>query len=187
MLIILFSSATKIDVVNMEDRTADVLGISAVIINDLKQRRQRDYDFDWNRVLQTNGDTGIKLQYTHCRLNSLMEKQGQEITAKYTDHEMLKYKSFDQVATDPDAKHLVTVMDQFDSTIDSATESLEACVLVSYLFNLCNASSKALKRVSVKNESNEELKEEKLILFRKTQLVLRQGMEILGLQPLDRM
>lgn len=170
----------------MEDHTADVLGMSAVIINDLKQRRQRDYDFDWNRALQTNGDTGIKMQYTHCRLHSLMEKHGDQIK-HLSEADILNYTSLAQVSADPDAKHLITVIDQFGVTIESTTITLEACVLVNYLFSLCNAGSKALKRVSVKNESCDELRQQKLILFKKTQLVLRQGMEILGLQPLKRM
>lgn len=170
----------------MEDDTADVLGISAVIVNDLKQRRQRDYDFDWNRALQSNGDTGIKMQYTHCRLQSLMEKQGDQIDS-LSDDQVLQYSSFPAVATDPDAKHLITVLDQFEATIQSTTTSLEACVLVNYLFALCNASSKALKRVSVKNETNDDLRKEKLILFKKTQLVLRLGMQILGMKPLNKM
>lgn len=171
---------------NLEDDTADCLGISAVIINDLKQRRQRDYDFDWNKVLQTNGDTGIKLQYTHCRLNSLMEKQGAQI-AGMSHADVLQFTSFDRLTSDQDAKHLIQTINQFQRTIQSASVTLEACVLVNYLFALCNAVSKALKRVSVKNEADEELRKEKLILYKKSQLVLNVGMRILGLKPLDKM
>lgn len=185
-LTISFRLATKIDTVNMEDETADQLGISAVIINDLKQRRQRDYDFDWDRVLQTNGDTGIKMQYTHCRLTSLMEKQGDQI-GSLSDEEILGYKKFVLIAMDVDVKELINVLDRFDGVIESTTATLEACILVNYLFVLCNACSKALKRVSVKNESSDELRREKLILFKRSQLVLRQGMRILGLQPLNKM
>jgi arginyl-tRNA synthetase len=45
----LFISATRLD---QNADTADVLAVSAVVVNDLKQRRQRDYDFDWDRALQ---------------------------------------------------------------------------------------------------------------------------------------
>lgn len=181
-----FLSATKIDTVNMNDETADQLGISAVIINDLKQRRQRDYDFDWDRVLQTNGDTGIKMQYTHCRLNSLMEKQGDQI-GSLSDEEILSFKAFDLIAMDADVMQLINVLDRFDGAIESTTATFEACILVNYLFALCNACSKALKRVPVKTEANDEIRREKLILFKKSQFVLRQGMLILGLRPLNKM
>lgn len=177
---------TKVDLINVEDQTADILGISAVIVNDLKQRRQRDYDFDWDRILQVNGDTGIKLQYTHCRLTSLLEKQGSPIVS-IPDSKILSYSSFDLVKSETDAQTLVQELENFEAVIDDTVATLEACVLVKYLFGLCNATSKALKRINVRNETNVELKNEKLILFRKSKLVLSQGMQILGLKPLDRM
>jgi arginyl-tRNA synthetase len=50
----IFFAATKIDLSNDNDEIADILGISAVIINDLKQRRHRDYIFDWGKALQVS-------------------------------------------------------------------------------------------------------------------------------------
>lgn len=170
----------------MDDGVADALGISAVIVNDLKQRRQRDYDFDWERALQVTGDSGIKLQYTHCRLNSLMGKQGEPI-ANATDDMVLRYNSFGRLQEEADARHLVGEIDRFQAVIESAAVTLEACILVNYLFGLCNGTSKALKRLPVKLETCDERRREKLMLFKKAQLVLRQGMLILGLRPLDKM
>jgi arginyl-tRNA synthetase len=45
-------AATKVFLGENNERTADILGTSAVIISDLKQRRKRSYEFDWNRALQ---------------------------------------------------------------------------------------------------------------------------------------
>lgn len=42
--------ATRVPITDSE--VSDTLGVSCVIINDLKQRRQKDYDFSWDRVLQ---------------------------------------------------------------------------------------------------------------------------------------
>ncbi|CAH2063701.1 unnamed protein product, partial [Iphiclides podalirius] len=63
----------------MNEETCDILGITAVVINDLKQKRQKDYIFDWDRALQSEGDSGIKLQYLHCRLLSLEKNCGVKI------------------------------------------------------------------------------------------------------------
>lgn len=124
-------TATKVDITSVE--VADVLGVSAVIINDLKQRRQRDYEFSWNKALQTNGDTGVKLQYTHCRLNNLMEQNCNIDTSN------LQFSP--KLLKDPEAYQLLNEIARFPQILWQAKEQLEACVLVNYLFALrylCN-------------------------------------------------
>ena len=53
-------------------KNAESVGICALIINDLKQKRTKDYKFSWVKALSHSGDTGVKLQYTHARLTSLI-------------------------------------------------------------------------------------------------------------------
>ena len=95
-------------------------------MNDLKQRRLRDYDFDWNKILQVNGDTGVKLQYTHCRLVNLNQLCGVD-QSKYVNSDALQ---------EPEAKRLIFEILRYPEAIYSCTESLEACGLVNYLFGL---------------------------------------------------
>lgn len=106
--------------------TSDILGVSAVIINDLKQRRQRDYEFDWNKALQVNGDTGIKLQYTHCRLHSL-----EQITGVKPAEECLP-----NLLIEPEAVNLIFEIDRFSEVLYKSLDTLDACYLVNYLFML---------------------------------------------------
>jgi len=60
---------------NPEDfNIATQLAISALVVNSLKTRRNRDVDFEWNTALKPTGETGVNLQYTHARLYSLQKK-----------------------------------------------------------------------------------------------------------------
>lgn len=72
------------------------------------------------------GDTGIKLQYTHCRLCSL-EKNCGVVEAKECIPEML---------TEPEITVLLKELAKFHSVLYAANEQLEACILVSYLIQL---------------------------------------------------
>ncbi|XP_013108976.2 probable arginine--tRNA ligase, mitochondrial [Stomoxys calcitrans] len=171
------SPTTKIDV-NSHD-VADVLGVSAVIINDLKQRRQRDYEFNWDKALQMNGDTGIKLQYTHCRLYSLLEQNDHiHVTNENLAMECLK---------EPEALDLLNELAKYPQILWQAKENLEACILVNYLFGISNATSRALKTLHIKNEADRRKQQHRLLLFKSAKTILKQGMEILGLQPLNKM
>ncbi|KAH1002772.1 hypothetical protein HUJ04_008828 [Dendroctonus ponderosae] len=168
------SPTTKVPIT--DEKTSDILGISCVIINDLKQRRQKDYDFDWETILQVKGDTGIKLQYTHCRLTSLEENAG-AIPATVCNSEILK---------EEEVTILLKQMAKFQDVLHIANEQLEASVLVTYLFHLCNHISKALKRLQVKG-MDPEVASQRLLLFNTAREVLKNGMTILGLTPLKKM
>jgi len=99
-----------------------------VIINDLKQRRQKDYQFDWQKALQVNGDTGIKLQYTHCRLYSLLEN--------LSHIDIMNFSPEWKYLTEPEALHLINEIARYEQFLWISKEQLEACSLVNYLFNL---------------------------------------------------
>lgn len=110
-----------------DEGVADILGMSAVIINDLKQRRQRDYEFSWDKALQMTGDTGIKLQYTHCRLNSLL-LENCFLEDKYVEM-FTKLKEVE-------ALNLIVEIARFEEVLEGCIDGLEACNLVNYLFGL---------------------------------------------------
>lgn len=126
LISIIFVAATKVDLTKSDGTVADILGSSAVIVNDLKQRRTRDYEFDWDKILQVNGDTGVKLQYTHCRLVSL--SQANEIDeAESVNLDLLQ---------EPEARKLIFEILRYPEIILNCTENLEACGLVRYLMDL---------------------------------------------------
>ena len=59
---------------NRQSQIAQAVGIGAIIFNDLKNKRIKDVDFDWEHMLSFDGETGPYLQYTHTRLGSLIRK-----------------------------------------------------------------------------------------------------------------
>ncbi|XP_031408397.1 probable arginine--tRNA ligase, mitochondrial isoform X2 [Meleagris gallopavo] len=58
--------------------TAEKVGLAALIIQDFRGLLSSDYQFSWDRALQSRGDTGVFLQYTHARLHSLERMHGNE-------------------------------------------------------------------------------------------------------------
>ncbi|VEN40312.1 unnamed protein product [Callosobruchus maculatus] len=168
------SPTTKVPINDGE--IADILGVSCVIVNELKRRRQKDYEFNWDTVLQVQGDTGIRLQYTHCRLHSL-EKNSGATPAKECIPEIFNH---------PEALSLLKVLAKFHDVLYKANAQLEAYILVNYLFHLCNHINKALVELQVKGTSP-DVASQRLLLFNTAREVLKNGMEILGLRPLQAM
>ncbi len=70
------------------EATADLVGLSAVVVQDLSAKRIKDYSFSWDRVCNFEGDTGPYLQYQHSRLCSMERKSGVRVTSE-VDYSLL--------------------------------------------------------------------------------------------------
>lgn len=77
-------------------------------------------------IKQITGDSGVKLQYTHCRLYNLNRLCGVE-EAKLLNLNLL---------TEPEAQNLIYEILKYSETILHCNDTLEACGLVNYLFGL---------------------------------------------------
>jgi len=157
---------------------AEIVGISALIVADLQQRRTKDYTFSWDRALSDSGDTGVKLQYSHARLCSLLEK------CKDLDMEL---ESFGENLSEPIALELVFVIAQYDEILSKCFHTLEAFHLVKYLYQLCNTTSRAMKLLPVKTAADPDLAAARLKLFAASRKILADGLSVLGITPLTRM
>ncbi|KAK9295273.1 hypothetical protein QLX08_010357 [Tetragonisca angustula] len=158
------------------DESSDVLGVSGVIVQDLKQNRMNNYKFDWDLMLNMKGDSGIKLQYTHCRLCSLEELSGATLVTE-CDSALLK---------EPEVDQLILLISQFDEVVLKSYEELEPCILTNYLFHLCKAINIAWHKLTIKNEPK-DLGNQRLLLFHTAKIILAQGMKLQGLTPLEKM
>lgn len=158
------------------DNSSDILGISALIVNDLKRKRERDYTFDWNAAFDLRGDTGVKLQYTHCRLVSLERNCGAVLISE-CEPSLLREEVVDD---------LVVLIAKFEEVVLRSYNEMEPCILTIYLFNLSNSINKAFNSLRVKNEAP-DVASQRLLLFHVAKNVLAQGMKLLGLIPLKEM
>lgn len=155
---------------------ADRVAVSSILIGDMKQRRQKDYIFSWEKALQNRGDTGVKLQYVHCRLMNLQENCGVEYTRLINT----------RFLTEMVAINLIREIARFDEVLIETYKDLEPCVLVNYLFKLCGTINVAIKHLQVKS-SPTDVAEARLALFVTARLTLAAGMNILGIKPLNNM
>ncbi len=156
--------------------TADVLGITAVKVNDLKHARASNRAFSWEEALKMDGETGSALQYCHCRLCSLT------MGAELSDDEDLGV-----TLLEPEATALVAQLAAFDEAVNDAYRELEPCHVVHFLFELTRKTSKALRTLSVKRAGDKTVARDRLTAFAAAKVVLSRGMNLLGLQPLEEM
>lgn len=160
------------------DKIADLVGISAVMIQDMQSKRINNYEFKWDRMTSFEGDTGPYLQYAHSRLLSMQRK------TDFQESELIN-ANFD-LLTEECANNLIRVIIQYPETLKKALKNHEPSTIVTYLFNLTHIVSQCYDILWVAGQEK-DLAIARLALYASAKQVLNNGMNMLGLSPVDRM
>ncbi|KAM4529758.1 putative arginine--tRNA ligase, mitochondrial [Fundulus diaphanus] len=168
-------SHTTKELENPED-TAEKVAISALIVQDFKGPLQSGYKFDWARMLQAQGDTGVFLQYTHARLCSLMRRNEGVETATFNPSCLCEQTS----------KTILQHFLRYDEVLYKSDQDLEPKHLVNFLLKLCHLVAAAHRELPVKG-SPPDVAQARLRLFSGARSVLASGMRMLGITPVQKM
>ncbi|XP_008685667.1 probable arginine--tRNA ligase, mitochondrial isoform X2 [Ursus maritimus] len=156
--------------------TAERVGLAALIIQDFKGLLLSDYQFSWDRVFQSRGDTGVFLQYTHARLHSLEETFGCGYLNDFNT----------ACLQEPQSVSILQHLLRFDEVLYRSSQDLQPRHIVSYLLTLSHLAAMAHKTLLIK-DSPPEVAGARLHLFRAVRSVLANGMKLLGITPVCRM
>jgi len=159
------------------DEVAKKVGIGAIIFNDLSSGRIKDEIFDWDTILNFNGETGPYIQYTYVRTQSILNNIKKLPNVREIDTKQLDNK---------EAIRVIKLIYNFQQTIIEATDKNEPSILSRYLIDLSKAFSGFYNEYKIMSEVEEE-KNARIYLTYITGLVLKSGMSLLGIEMPDKM
>jgi arginyl-tRNA synthetase len=174
---------TKYQQVEDPEQTADTLGISAVMVQDMKGKRINNYTFDMDRMCSFEGDTGPYLQYAHARLCSIYRKA---ITANPSLKDIDLATADLSLLKEPHAIDLVRQLASWPDTFLNTLKTQEPTTVLTYLFKMAHALSSSYDHLQVVGSERDVLLA-RLALYVAARQVLNNGMRILGLSPVERM
>jgi arginyl-tRNA synthetase len=158
------------------DKVSKQVGTAAVIFNDLMNDRQKNIDFDWDRLLDFNGDTGPYVQYSHVRCQSVLNKWAKPIPPSKAGCVLKEKLELD----------LIRILSRFESHLMLAYEQLKPNWVAHYLLDLAKAFSAFYYEHRVL-EGDIPLQEARVLLVDSTRIVLKKGLSLLGIQAPDAM
>ena len=156
---------------------AHAVGIGAVKYADLSKNRSSDYIFNFEQMLSFEGNTAPYLLYAYTRVASVFRKAGLDM-ADVNGNFLLQEEAEQALAA-----RLV----QFGEVLESLAEKGLPHLLCSYLYDVAGLFSTFYEHCPILSGDNEALKQSRLKLAALTARTLKQGMELLGLSPLERM
>ncbi|OZI14799.1 arginine--tRNA ligase [Sodalis-like symbiont of Philaenus spumarius] len=158
-------------------RLVQVVGIGAVKYADLSKSRTTDYVFDWDNMLSFEGNTAPYMQYAYTRVSSIFKRSGQDEN-QLTGDIRLEVEQETQLA--------VRLL-QFEEAIATVAHDGTPHVLCAYLYDLAVLFSAFYEHCPILNAENAMLRQSRLQLALLTARTLKQGLELLGIETVERM
>lgn len=174
------SNPKKYSQIENPESVANILAISAIVVQDFSARKIKDYDYSKDRMTSFEGDTGPFLQYTHVRLCSIERKVSPEILA-------LKPDLIKELGDNEPVLQVAKKLGMFPSIVIDSCLHQEPNTMVTYLMSLCHSVSSLLEQLSVLQAPTPEAASARLHFFSSARQVLANGISLLGLPILTQM
>lgn len=153
---------------------AEQVGVGAVIFSVLYNNRIKDIVFNYDKVLNFDGETGPYVQYTHARCCSVLAKGtlGREKDFSALDNE--------------ESVEVVKLLDTFPDAVREAADKREPCVLSRHIVELAKAYNKFYLAHRIIN-APEGAKNVRLMLTSAVRQVIKNGLTLLGMGAPEKM
>ena len=163
--------------INSAEEEAKKIGVGAVIFSNLCTTIIKDQVFDWDTVLNFNGETGPYIQYIYVRTNSVLEKAGYIPEIEKIDFRKLLEK---------EAIDTIKLLYRFNELIESAAEKNEPSLISRYLIDVAQSFSGFYHEHKIITE-DKLLQEARLALTYAVGNVLKTGVTLLGMEMPNKM
>ncbi|OEE88918.1 arginine--tRNA ligase [Enterovibrio norvegicus FF-162] len=155
---------------------ANTVAMAAVKYSELSKHRTTDYIFDWDNMLAFEGNTAPYMQYAYTRVASIFNKAGIEADSMQGDI----------IIADDKEKALVSKLLQFEEAVQSVAREGQPHIMCGYLFELAGTFSSFYEACPILNADG-DTKQSRLKLAALTAKTIKQGLDLLGINTLERM
>ena len=159
-----------------KEEVAEKVGIGAVIFTYLKNKREKDIVFNWEEMLNFDGETGPYVQYTYARGKSILRK------ADKVDGEA-DYSALNST----EEFELVKTLSNFNGAILNGLDKLEPSILTRYIIDVAKAFNKFYNAHNIMATENEKVKIARLKMVLATCQVIKNGLALIGIKVVEKM
>jgi arginyl-tRNA synthetase len=153
---------------------AKIIGIGAVKYADLSINRESNYIFDWDKMLSFEGNTSLYMQYAYARIQSIFRRFDGEIQGHIVIKDQIEHR-------------LGVMLLRFEEMLYRAAEEAAPNQITSYLYELATLFMRFYEQNPILKEGVcEELRMSRLALARLTARTIKEGLDILGIDVVDK-
>ena len=158
-----------------KEATARKIGIGAIIFNDLYNQRIKDVIFDWDKLLNFDGETGPYVQYTYARASSVLRKTGN-----------LPFEIDPSLVVDDASMDLLKEIERYPQIVQDAADRYEPSVIARYSMDLAHAFNRFYRECQI-NVEDVKLKNSRTSLVKITRAIIKDSLSLLGIDCPEQM
>lgn len=155
---------------------AKIIGTGALRYNIIKVQPEKDIIFKWDEALNFEGNASPFIQYSHARCCGILSKT--DNISKNIDFNSLNHES---------EINLLKIIAEFPLSIKEASEAYKPHILTSYLFDLASGFNQFYRDCPVIKEENKDVRNARLKIVDSTRIILKNGLDLLGIKALEEM
>ena len=161
---------------------AEQVTIGAIVFADLSTDPTKDMEFDVDRVISFEGETGPYLQYAHTRCLSILRKAGVELTKIKN-----AYASVKDLCTTEHEVFLLKTLGKLPTVLERTLDQRKPSQLATYLIDLTRDFGTFYRECKVIDPEHAELTVARLSLVEATRSILSEGLDLLGIPKPEKM
>ena len=152
---------------------AEQVAMGALKWNDLKRDSKQDIAFDWDEILNMQGNSGPYLQYTYARTQSVLKK---------VEREKRQAKNLEEdFVLKVEERNVLRLLSRFPEIVEEAAVRYSPNILCTYLFELAQAFNLFYQKFPILKAEETE-RNFRLELTDRTGETLKKGLNLLGIQ-----
>lgn len=163
---------------NDVDRTAEIVGTSAIIYADLKQNRNSNIEFDWDKMLSLESGSSVYLQYTYARISSILSKSNFDQSKLSSNKDFI----FEDLSEFRLAFRLAFLPDVLLRSVENNTPHTVSI----FLEELTADFNHFYSQISILKTENEDLRHSRLMLINAVAIGIKNALAVLNIPVLTK-
>lgn len=159
--------------------TAEKVGLAAVSYTYLRNSREKDIFFDWDEILDFEGDTAPYLMYTYARARSVLQK---------SNFSSIDISKIDFTLLNSEAEFsLLKELYKYPDAIESAAKEYEPSILLRNISQIARSFNRYYHNVPILKTGDNDLRSARLALLEAICIVIQNGLKLVGIETVERM
>lgn len=160
------------------EKRSKIIGMGALKFFILKYDAMNDFVFNPEDSLSFEGETGPYVQYSYARISSILRKYNElygPINLNEVDFSNLKNE-----------KNLIFLLSKYEGVVENASLNYKPHLITRYLIDLSQSFNEFYHQSQIL-KADKKLRDSRIFLITLVQKVIFDGLEILGINVLERM